>query len=212
MDGYTTEDQQLENIKNWWRRNGKPIMAGLILGLLIFAGYRFWYQQQDNDAIQASSLYEQMLAAAEEEKKQEVLDRGAAILGQFPKTPYAALASLVLAKYKLEEGDTASAKTYLQWVLDNGKQPGIKHIARVRLARVLLAENKLDESLKLLTETQPDSFVRDYEETKGDILMAQGKFDQARAAYKKALAAVETGMDASDLQLKLDNIGGEETK
>lgn len=207
MEGYTTEDEQIENIKQWWRRHGKWIVMGLILGLALLAGMRYWNNQQSTDAEQASALYEQMMTALEQQNKKSVLDQGTAIIGQYPKTPYAALAAFALAKTKLEDGDTKSARTYLQWVLDNGKQPGLEHVARLRLARVSLSENQTEAALKLVNVADTGAFTAEYEELKGDIYAATGKLEQARTAYTKAKSLAKENTDQHILQMKLDDLG-----
>lgn len=207
MEGYTTEEEQIENIKRWWSQHGKSILIGLILGLAVLAGVRYWNDQKGTQAEQASVLYEQMMVALEQNNKKAVLDQGAALIGQYPKTPYGALAAFALAKVKLEEGDAKSARTYLQWVLDNAKQPGLEHIARLRLARVSLSENQTDAALKLLDVADTGVFTAEYEELKGDIYAATGKTEQARVAYTKAKGLAKEGTDQRTLQMKLDDLG-----
>ena len=86
MEGYTTEEEQIENIKRWWSQHGKSILIGLILGLAVLAGVRYWNDQKGTQAEQASVLYEQMMVALEQNNKKAVLDQGAALIGQYPKT------------------------------------------------------------------------------------------------------------------------------
>lgn len=207
MEGYTTEEEQIENIKRWLRQNGKSILIGLVVGLAILAGARYWSEQKNTQGEQASAMYDQILTALEQNNKKNVLDQGAALIGQYPKTPYAALAALALAKVKLEEGDSKSARTYLQWVLDNAKQPGLDHVARLRLARVMLSDKQGDEALKLVEISDTGTFAAEYEELKGDIYVSLGKTEQARAAYTKAMGLAKEGTDTRTLQMKLDDLG-----
>ena len=124
----------------------------------------------------------------------------------YPSTPYAAMAMLESAKNYAAEGDYANAAGSLRWVADNTKEAEYRDIARLRLARVLLADSKADEALALVDQTDyPAAYESLREELRGDIHAARNETGKARTAYQRAI--VTNSDSSSDLiQLKLDNL------
>jgi predicted negative regulator of RcsB-dependent stress response len=128
---------------------------------------------------------------------------------KFGKTVYAEMSALAAAKAAFDANDLKSAKAQLQWVMDHGKDEEYKAIARLRLAGILLDEKSYDEGLKLLSGEFPARFAGMVADRKGDLLVAQNKIAEARAAYKLALEKTEPNDPGRQLiQVKLDAIGG----
>ena len=118
------------------------------------------------------------------------------------------MAALAAAKTAFEANDLKAAKAQLQWAADNGNDE-YKSIAKLRLAGVLLDEKAFDEALKVLNGTFLPQFGAEVNDRKGDVLVAQNKLNEARAAYVAALAAMDTNSPARQLvQVKLEAIGG----
>lgn len=203
------EQEKIAELKAWWERYGNLLLTAVTIVMLVISGFYGWRYFQRSQSIEASAMYDQLqnLAAAHDKAKtQEV---AGLILERFPRTAFAPLAALVNAKVQVDAGDLKGAKAQLQWVVDNAKDDELKNIARVRLAGVLLDEKSYDEGLKLLEATHPAYFDALYGDRKGDILLAQGKSAEARAAWQDAYAkANEKDPLRQILQLKLDLVGG----
>jgi predicted negative regulator of RcsB-dependent stress response len=204
---YETEEQQLEAIKSWWKENGTMVIAGIVLGLGAIFGWRYYSDYQQQQAQLASSLYDTVLQAAmvngDIDEQQTRVNR---LLGEFAGTPYAGLSALVLAKQQLARGEMAQARQQLEWVINNADRPEIKHIARLRLMRVLFASENYDEALALANIDYPESFAALYEELKGDLYTARGELDKARAAYDSAILHSPDQANRW-LRLKRDDLG-----
>lgn len=208
MEGYTSEKEQLESFRGWWKRYGSAATTALMLAAAVAVGVQWWRSHTASQAEAASMEYQQLAAGLAKNNPQAVQDRATRIIGQYGDTPYAPLAALALAKIKMEQGDSKTARTHLQWVLDHSDEPAIQHIARLRLARILFADGDSAAALTLLNTAVPAAFATAYEELKGDIHAATGKTAEARAAYTKALAALEPGSaERQQLQMKLDDLG-----
>lgn len=209
MEVYTTEEEQVEAIKKWWRENRLSVIGGIILGIAVLWGGRTWLAGQDSHAEAASDVYQIMMAKLSRGSLEEAAADGSALLGQFSDTPYAALASLALAKIKLEQGDMAAAMSHLNWALSNAEQEEVKMVARLRLAELLLAEGDAAGALAQLdVVATPGTFEAIYEQLKGDIYVAEGKTDLARNAYVRALSVMApTSPGHRLLQMKLDDLG-----
>lgn len=211
MDGYVSEQEQLETFKKWWRENGKSVLIGLAAGFILVGASFFWRGDVQEKAEQASLRYDQLLKALEQNNNDAVIRHGEAIIARYDTTTYATLAALAVAKAKTEQNDLTAARSHLQWVIDNSDQEELTKIARLRLGRILLAQNQLDAAQKLIGNSPTaDSFAVPVLELKGDILLAKGDIAAARTAYSNALAKLATDDQASRrwLQLKLDNLGG----
>ncbi len=207
MEGYTTEQEQVEALKRWWQKNGKSVLFGIVVGLLALAGGRYWMESQSAKQEQASVLFESVMSALEEEDFQGVLERGGTVLSQYSDTPYASLVAFALARVKHEDGDLDAAQTYLRWVLTNSDDPSVTHVARLRLATILWSQDQSEVALELLDGVDPGSFVARYEELRGDILVSIGKHNEARQAYTVAMSAPGPGGDRNILQMKIDDLG-----
>jgi len=206
--GYVSEEQQVEAIKKWWKENGKAVIAGIVLGLVILFGGRAWIEYRQEQAEEASAQYAELMAAKEQGNAALAVQKGEAVLKEYASTPYGALAALALAQIELERGDVAAARTHLQWAMDNARQEGVRHVARLRLGRVLIAEGNWDAALALVPASGTEGFTAAYEELKGDAYVAKGDVGQAREAYRKALEALgPTAPNRALLQMKLDDLG-----
>jgi predicted negative regulator of RcsB-dependent stress response len=209
VDGYVTDQEQVEALKRWWKANGKSIVAGVIIGLAIVSGGKWWFARQQNLAEQASQQYEQVLLAEQQGNKDVALQQGGILLEKYPNSNYAALTALVLAKLKVDQDDLDGARFYFQWVVDHAQGDQLKDVAHLRLARVLLAKGDQAGALQAVEAVDVKAFAAPAQELKGDILLAMGKRDQARVAYAAALAAAGSGIDQSRLQMKLAEVGGQ---
>ena len=207
METHTTEEQQLEALKNWWKENGSSVVTGVMLGLAVLFGGKAWFAYQERTAENASTIYTVMMTALENGDTALVNDRAALLIADFSSTPYAAFGALALAKLRLEGGELEAAQAQLQWVLDSSDSDIIRDTARLRLARVLLAANDLDGAEALLAQAgSGTAFDALFEEVRGDIHAARGDREQAGMAYQQALAGLADDSPGRQLlQLKYDS-------
>ena len=208
MDTHVTEEQQLAALKQWWKTNSSSIITGLILGLAVLFGAKAWYAWQDRVASQASDVYSVMINALQNGNNQAVSEKAGTLISDYSSTPYAALAALALAGLRVQDGELEAAATQLQWVLDNGGADFVRDTARLRLARVKLAQGQPDAAESILGSagSSNDAEIL-FAELRGDIYLARGDRDQAMASYQRALAI--TGEEFSGralLQLKYDEL------
>ncbi|MCY7389458.1 MAG: tetratricopeptide repeat protein [Burkholderiales bacterium] len=217
MAAYDLEEQErIDALKDWWAKWGMWIYAAVgafLIGVLAVQGWRY-YQKSEGE--QAEVLFKsvqktaQESAAAKETKK--LSEAASAIAEKFPNTFYASEAQLMAAKASFDANDLVTAKKHLQWVVDKG--PVVhSNVAKVRLASVLLEESKFDDALKILDQVKDEAFVSMAADLRGDVLVSQGRRDEARAAYQ---IAVEKAGDRSPMkalsQAKLDSVGGSTAK
>ena len=131
------------------------------------------------------------------------------LIDKYQDTAYAPRAALLLAKLNVMGKDLKSAQTQLEWAASNSKEPFVKDLARLRLAGVQLDQKQYDAALKTLGGTHSDAYAFRFLDLKGDVLLAQGKPAEARAAYQSAFSKMaEDNAYRSIVELKLDALGG----
>ena len=210
MSTYDLEEQeQLAELKAWWKRFGGIVVAAVVLAALIIAGYAGWRWYQYSQSAQASVLYTELVNAAGQGDTKKVRDLAGTLIAQYPRTAYAPLGMLVSAKTEFAAGDAKTAQAQLGWVVDNARDDEVRVIARVRLAQVLLDQKAYDDALKVLSAKVPPEFASMIDNARGDVLVAKGAKAEARAAYKSALDSLgrSDGATRELIRLKLDALG-----
>lgn len=212
------DDDQAQQLKEWWKQNWQPILLGLGLSVGGVLGWNSWQSHKQSQAELASGHFEQLrlsLAAGNLEAAQAARQ---SLAEDYAGSPYAAQAALVLAQYHVEANDLDTAAAQLEWVVENTKDDKLAKLAGLRLARVFWAQGKDEEALTILAGEDQGAFASLYAELRGDILLAQGQTEKARAAYQQALAlatgpedAEAPGVGRSSLQDKLDDLATSST-
>ncbi|MGR8919354.1 MAG: YfgM family protein [Gammaproteobacteria bacterium] len=209
MDQYATEQEQIEQIKRWWKENGKSLVFGLVVGVGGLAGYRYWDAAETARAEAASINYEYMLKATTDGRAAEAQQSGEAILEAYPDTTYARLAGLMLAKMAVEAGNHERAQALLEDVIEGSPESEVAHVARSRLARLALADGRAEDAAALLAAIPATGDSERFVELRADVRLAQGDVEGAKTLYLQALARAESlGLERGAIQLKLDNLGG----
>lgn len=207
MEGYISEKEQIQLIKNWWKKNGATILIAVILVLGLSFGWRYWHYYKNKQAEQASVLYEQMLSANIAKNPDDFKLFAQHLIKNYSSTPYATLASLLLAQENIEENNLSKAEQNLTWVMQHGKNKSFKQIARIRDARLLLDNNKPQQVLKLLKHVNDKAFMPAILETRGDVFAAEGNKEQALEEYKTALqATAKDSVMKVSLQMKITQL------
>ena len=211
MEIYETEEEQVAALKDWWKANGSSIISGVVVAVIIVGGWNFWKSYQQDKMLQASIIYEQLLTA-NKEKTTDSIDKittdkiAEKLKTNYASTAYGAYALLFQAKEKVEENELAAARALLEQAIASSADDELKHVARARLVRVLLAEGKYEQGLQLIAninQAKLGGFEGIYEELKGDLYVAMSRIGEARTAYQSSLSA---GKSSPLLQFKLDDL------
>ena len=205
-----TEEEELAMIRDWWQRNGKPLITGSVLALVLVFGWKGWQNYQVEQAQGASMLYQQLLESVMPANGQPDPAQIAALASNLKKdyagTTYAQYGSLFVAKVAVEAGKPDDAVNELQAVLEKPADATLEELARQRLARVQAAQGKAEEGLKLLQAKVEPAFAASRDELKGDLLLQLGRIEEARGAYESAKKALSDESTQSSLQMKLDDL------
>ena len=210
MSAYA-DQEELDKLKDWWKNYGHALIVGVLLGAAILVGVRYWTQHKEQSHLAASVIYEQMMENYRAKKSDLVRHAGESLINDYVSTPYAGMAALILARMDFDSGDMVAARKRLQWAMENADDAATVHTARLRLARLHLSGGDKDAALALLDVKDQAGFTTEYEELKGDIYAAQGKNQEARAAFGEALKRLPAGSPyAPVLNMKLDDLGPEQ--
>ena len=202
------EREQVNAFKTWWESNARRIVAALISIALILGAAQGWKYYQANKLAEAGTLYIELERQMASNDPKRINDAAALIIEKYSQTAYAPRAALLAAQVNLYVADTAKARTQLRWVIDHAEEAGLKNVARLKLASLLLDEKDYAGALALLEATPEDAFVGLYADLKGDALSLQGKTEEARIAYQQALDRTEAKNAYRNLiQMKLDGLG-----
>ena len=179
------EQEQVDALKAFWARYGNLIMWTVTLLLALFAGYNYWMKLERDKSSAASTMYGELKTAADAGDAKRAAQIFGDMRAKAPKTTFAQLGALLLAKAQADTGDAANATANLQWVADNGNDENAA-VAHLRLAGLLADAKKYDDALKQLALVKPASFLPLVSDRRGDIELAQGQVDAAAKAYKVA--------------------------
>lgn len=202
------EQEQLDQVKHFWRSYGNAITWVLILVLAGFAGWNGWQYWQRNQAVKAAALYDEVDRAAKAGDAARLERAFGDIRDGYGSTTYAQQAGLMAGKVLHEKGNTDAAKAALAWVAEKSSDPGYQAMARLRLAGLLFDAKAYDEALQQLSGAFAGEFAALAADRRGDILAAQDKKTEASAEYRKAYAGLDPTMGYRRMvEVKLNALG-----
>ncbi len=202
------EQEQLDQLKHFWKQYGNLITWALIAVLGAFAAWNLYQRWQISQATQAAAMYEEVERIVKEGDVAKLNRAFGDMKDKFPNTTVAQQSGLMAAKVYFEAGKTDEAKAALTWVAEKSSDAGYQAIARLRLAGVLMEVNAFEEAIKQLAGTFPIEFGALVADRKGDIFWLQDKKDEARGEYQKAYSLFDERADYRRLvEVKLNALG-----
>jgi predicted negative regulator of RcsB-dependent stress response len=207
---YETEEQRIEAIRKWWSENGTSIIAGLVLGLALLFGWRYWVDHREGQREEASALFTELQQAASSGNAGRVDEVTTMLQQDYAATPYSGQASLLNAQLLATAGKLDRAEEVLSWASLNANEQVIKDLAHLNLARLYVAQGKTDQALSELPQVEASAYLSQVEEIRGDALRASGDIEAAREAYDRAILT-SGGSVPAYLQMKRDDLGNPES-
>lgn len=204
------EQEKLDALRAWWERYGTLVAVLVFVVVAAIVGWRGWQWYEGHKATQAMGYFEALQSAASQEGPESVarIQAASATLREsFPDSGYTSRGVLVAATALAEQGQLDAAREQLEWLAQYRGDPSLSGVAKLRLAGILLQQEQYEHALAQLVNPSP-AFVALYADRRGDILIAQGKVEEARAAWQEALAAFGADPVAQIVQLKIDAIAG----
>ncbi len=209
MDEYLSEKEQFDRLLGWLRVNIPWIVIGLACGGLIVYGFKWWQGRAERIGVEASQAYAQVLDAFDRGDRTRGLDLVEQLGRNHAGSPYVDQADLAAARLLLETGQPDRAASYLTVVMEHSKDAQLALVARLRLARVQVAQNHPDAALKTLGTADQGAFEGRFAEVRGDAYFAKGDKASALREYRAARQALGPAQAANDLlDLKINDLAG----
>lgn len=202
------EQERIAELRAWWEDNRVYVFGAVIVAALAFGGWQGWKAWQVRQDENAAALYLPVTDAQKTGDPKKIADAAQKVISAHPGSFYASQAALVAAKAEFDAGNLEEARKHLEWAMNNGAEVH-RGVARVRLAAVLLEQKKYDEALRALDGSQDPGFAALTADMRGDVMFAQGRVDEARAAYKLAIEKADARNPVKSIaQTKLNALGG----
>ncbi len=188
MATYDLEEQeQLDELKTWWKMYGNLVTGILVAVALAVAAWQGWNWWQRQQTVQASVLFSGLQTAAVQKDAKRARELAGELIDKYSSTSYAGMGALLAARTQVDAGDAKNARVQLVWAAENAKDSGLRELARLRLAAVMLDEKVYDDAHKQLAAEPAAPFAPRFAELRGDIFAAQGKTAEARNSYDLAM-------------------------
>jgi predicted negative regulator of RcsB-dependent stress response len=194
---HLTEEEQIEAIKKWWQDNWLSIVLPIVVAMLAYTGWNYWSDFKQKQSEEASDKYQLLLedlrsgAALSTDQKANAIAKATDLLAHYGGTFYADASAFTLAKFAVEDGDLDKAESILRELVEGASNESVSVVAKARLARVLLSNEKSDEALQLVSGEVPEGARALYSEIRGDVYLAKNQPDAANTAYQEALESLE---------------------
>ena len=202
------EQEQIDSLKHFWADYGRLIITGVVAFVVGVGGIQGWKYHKRTQAQKASVQFGKLDVAVAKGDINEIRNVGEELISSYPNTPYAPMAALVVAKTERDAGELDAAAVQFEWAIESAASEDVRMLARLRLAGILLDQEKYDNALKLLDADVTQAFVALYSDLRGDVLVEQGKAAEARAAYQLALDKLDAKSGVRNvLQMKMDALG-----
>jgi len=195
-----TEEEQVEQIKKWWNSNGKQIIAGAVIGLAGIWGWNTYSDYQDNQSLNARSLY---LSYASDSNNLGAYDK---LTTDFSSSTYSDQAILLMAKYLFDAGSYTQALGVIKPLINNPSSV-IANTAALRVASIHLQLGQHDQALSILEGQSEGGFSGLIYNLMGDIYLDLGNRAEAQNYYSLAIDNVTENSNLTQLiQIKLDDL------
>ena len=213
MAEHLSEEEQIEAIKAWWQENWLLIVVPVVLLTVGYGSWSFYQHNKESTARSASDEYQLLLSELEKggdkpssEQISKIRDKATIIAGKYSDSLYADMSNMILARFDVEQGNLDGAESRLRTVVKNAATEAMESLAKVRLAKVLIDQEKLDEALTLVASTDQEAYKAQFAETRGDAFYVKGDMGAARTAYEEAMANLSAQGQARRnlIQLKLN--------
>ncbi len=208
MNEILSDDEQIERIKAWWKANGNSIIAGVVIGLGGFFAWQWWGGYQDKLAGEGAEAYELFAQAAFESDVKKTDDALAQLQSSFGDTSYSQFAAMELARQQVNAGSLEAAEKTLGNLLKQSADSALKPLLETRLARLMVAQKRLDDAAKLLDSINSDAYAAQTAAIRGEIAYLQGDMAAARAALEEAQ---QKGGNDENINYLLQEIGSQES-
>lgn len=208
MDDLLSEKEQVEAIRNWWQENGSYVIGGVVLGVALLVGWNQWQGSIVNTQLEASAAYETLMGEVADGDLEGAESVAVDLYGNYAATTYSSQARLAMARLYMDKGRDEDAANALRGLLAADASAEVKLLGKLRLAKVLLYQNKAQEVVDLLKSETDSAFAARFSDVLGDAYVDLGQFEQAADAYAIATADNPDAptVDRTLVQMKINDL------
>lgn len=196
MSRYETEEEQIEALKSWWKKNGTSLLTAILVVVVTISGWRYWQNSEFVKSANASATFEVLQNSELQGNFGEVAREALKLMNENPESPYAFAAALLHAKFNLDKAEYDEAKIHLQWAIDHAPSPELKATAQMRMARVYAQESNFDQANTVLSSIElpkgDSALVADIDYLKGLIALSKGNKEAAFTAFQAVMDNLKT--------------------
>lgn len=203
-----TEKEQMDELRAWWAENRVTVIGGIALGIAIIVGFRMWGNYEREASLQASTYFEALADEVESENTDAARQIADTLFNDYGDTVYADQARLAMARLYMDRSRDADAADVLRPLATGRGDKPMQLVARLRLAQILLYQDKAQEVLQLIDVPGDTAFAARYNELIGDAHFALGEYDKAAEAYAAVLAdgPGQQTVDSALVRMKLGDL------
>lgn len=212
MEVYSTEEEQIKALKDWWSENGTSIIVGVVIGVGGFFGYNWWKNENIAKQQLASNEYQAFTKIDAATDQESFVSTANQIKADYADSGYAILAALHLAKKQVDNSDYAAAEKELSWVVTQTEGHDLQPLMKIRLARVLNAQQKYQQAETLLTSINAESYAGLKQQVLGDTYLLMGDKVKARSAYATAKESTESYIAKNELEMLVNDLASYESE
>jgi predicted negative regulator of RcsB-dependent stress response len=204
VEVYSTENEQVDAIKQFFKNYGLTIVLAAVIGFGGVFGWKYWQSHQTNRLQESAGAFATVSEALAKPTPENI-----ALAEKFVTDTndiYGALASLELAQIAIDANDLVSGERHLTNAVAKVKNDAFADMLNLRLARVQLALDKTDAALVSLEQVKGKAWNGMKNYIRGDVLAKKGDNAGATTAYRSALTDENAGAIRSLVELKLNNL------
>ena len=203
MNDLQSEKEQIEEIRAWWAEYGRYVIAGVVIAVALMVGFNQYKSNKLAAELEASALFESLAGHVFEGDVDDAELVADELANNYANTSYAAQSKLAMARLYMDKSRDQDAADVLQELLAMRGNGALRHVGRLRLARVLLYQDKPQEVIDLLVGQDNKAFEGLYAEALGDAFAALGQVEAAGESYRIALADTSQTVNRGLVQMKL---------
>jgi predicted negative regulator of RcsB-dependent stress response len=203
-----SEKEQIEQMRAWWSEYGRYVIGGVVVGIGLMVGVGQYRSQTVAAQTEASTLYEAVFEAVADGDTTEAETAATNLHDNYANTVYSSQVRLTMARHYMDKGRDQDAANELRAIVDEAPDSELGLIARLRLAKVLLYQDKALDVVDLLSNKTDNAFAARYSEALGDAYVSLAQYEDARDAYALAMAdsATMPTVDRVLVQMKVDDL------
>ncbi len=205
MQVYTTEEEQLQVLLNFFKKHGIKLIVFFILIIVSVVGWQYYLSSNIKYNAEASILYNKLQSTTSDNDQKEISQN---LVKHYKSTVYGKIARVHLAnqlvnEQKWQEASDAFHKIYKE----TGSWPDLQVVVFENWLRSLIELQQYDKALKTLHKNEKVAklYPVNYYNLKGDILSRLNKQAEAVEAYNQALQSAKKDAGFSEQMIQFTN-------